>query len=228
MTTKSLTELIRDANREITPADRQDELVKRLRSEISVTRETLKTGVVTSSPLSLIGQAADMIEQQAAKIAAIESAAKATVLEGWKLVPVEPTEEMMLHESTCKHHAAFDMSCVARENRMRIYRAMLAAAPTAAIEKGDGRDAEDAARRALAATDSDRVALIRALQKALAFWMPKVFDDRSAHDAYLLVGYEGDDEQRCWGDEMVSAISRWMPLPAAPAALSQQKAGEQG
>ncbi|MFL9943670.1 hypothetical protein [Paraburkholderia graminis] len=58
-------------------------------------------------------------------------ASKAAVPEGWKLVPVEPTDEMMLQESTCKHHAPFDMSCSARSNRMRIYRAMLAASPTA-------------------------------------------------------------------------------------------------
>lgn len=61
--------------------------------------------------------------------------------------------------------------------------------------------------------------LIRALQKALAYWMPKVFDDRSAHDAYLLVGYDGADEQACCGDEMVAA-TQWTPvgesLPAEP------------
>lgn len=42
---------------------------------------------------------------------------------------------------------------------------------------------------------ADRAALIQALQKALAYWMPKVFDERSAHDAYLLVGYQGEAEE---------------------------------
>lgn len=73
-------------------------------------------------------------------------------------------------------------------------------------------------RRAPTAEQAD-LTLIRALQKALAYWMPKVFDDRSAHDAYLLVGYDGADEQACWGDEMVAA-TQWTPvgesLPAEP------------
>jgi len=36
--------------------------------------------------------------------------------------------------------------------------------------------------------------VITALQKALAYWMPSVFNERSAHDAYLLVGYDGPSE----------------------------------
>lgn len=73
-------------------------------------------------------------------------------------------------------------------------------------------------RRAPTAEQAD-ITLIRALQKALAYWMPKVFDDRSAQDAYLLIGYDGADEQACWGDEMVAA-TQWTPvgesLPAEP------------
>ena len=72
-------------------------------------------------------------------------ASKAAVPTGWKLVPVEPTDEMMLQESTCKHHAPFDMSCSARSNRMRIYRAMLAASPTAPAQScGDAEQADEA------------------------------------------------------------------------------------
>jgi hypothetical protein len=93
------------------------------------------------------------------------------------------------------------------------WRAALATAPTMS-------EAESMERCALAATDRDRVALIHALQKALAHWMPSVFDERSAHDAYLLVGYEGETEPRCWGDEMMAALPRWTPvgdsLPAEP------------
>ncbi|MCO8643179.1 DUF551 domain-containing protein [Burkholderia multivorans] len=73
-------------------------------------------------------------------------------------------------------------------------------------------DVSGMARRALTATDSDRVTLIAALQKALAYWMPKVFDDRSAHDAYLLVGYEGETEARCWGDEIIASTPHWTPI----------------
>ena len=46
-----------------------------------------------------------------------------------KIVPIEPDEKMMLNNSTCLHHEPFDMGCVARSNRMRIYKAMLSAAP---------------------------------------------------------------------------------------------------
>ena len=43
--------------------------------------------------------------------------------------------------------------------------------------------------------------VVTALQKALAYWMPMVFNDRSAHDAYLLFGYQGEHEPSFWGDE---------------------------
>ncbi|AEZ50825.1 hypothetical protein DC1_0003 [Burkholderia phage DC1] len=53
----------------------------------------------------------------------------------------------------------------------------------------------------------DRAAVIQALQKALAYWMPKVFDERSAHDAYLLVGYEGETEES-WGEKVQAELDR--------------------
>lgn len=36
----------------------------------------------------------------------------------------EPSEGMMLYKATCQHHDPYDMSCVARSNRMRIFKAM--------------------------------------------------------------------------------------------------------
>ncbi|TDV39577.1 hypothetical protein C7405_101696 [Paraburkholderia caballeronis] len=45
---------------------------------------------------------------------------------------------------------------------------------------------------------TEQNAIIRDLQKALAYWMPKAFDDRSSHDAYLLIGYDGEDEVGYW------------------------------
>jgi hypothetical protein len=54
---------------------------------------------------------------------------------------------------------------------------------------------------------ADRAAVIQALQKALAYWMPKVFDGRSAHDAYLLVGYEGETEES-WGEKVQAELER--------------------
>ncbi|MFM0487955.1 DUF551 domain-containing protein [Paraburkholderia graminis] len=164
-------------------------------------------------------KAAGLIEQQAARLTALESERDALLAAaGKEAVKAAPVGFMM------KHKTGMDIGFAWKANDHQFsqdwIRIPLYTAPTAALEKGDGRDAEAVARHALAATDSDRIALIRALQKALAFWMPKVFDERSAHDAYLLIGYEGDDDQRCWGDEMVSAVSRWTPvseqLPAKP------------
>jgi hypothetical protein len=61
----------------------------------------------------------------------------------------------------------------------------------------------------------DQRDVIQALQKALAYWMPSVFDERSAHDAYLLVGYEGDTEAECWGDQMCAALRQNTSVPIA-------------
>lgn len=57
------------------------------------------------------------------------AAAPAPVVpDGYVLVPVEPTAEMMMHESSCQHHAADDMSCPVRRTRRNIWARMLAAA----------------------------------------------------------------------------------------------------
>lgn len=53
---------------------------------------------------------------------------------------------------------------------------------------------------------TDYSELLQALQKALFYWMPKVFDERSANDAYLLFGYTGD-ESECWGDRAYAALT---------------------
>lgn len=49
---------------------------------------------------------------------------------GWKLVPVEPTPTMMLHNSGCQHHAADDPDCPMRRTRRKIWAHMLESAPT--------------------------------------------------------------------------------------------------
>lgn len=48
--------------------------------------------------------------------------------DGWKLVPVEPTWEMLSANGCVKHHDG--QECSHHENRKRIWRAMLAAAPS--------------------------------------------------------------------------------------------------
>ncbi|WBF05234.1 hypothetical protein [Burkholderia phage CSP3] len=65
----------------------------------------------------------------------------------------------------------------------------------------------ESVRRRLEHTIAEREALIQALQKALAYWMPKVFDERSEHDAYLLVGYEGEAEES-WGEKVQAELDR--------------------
>ena len=57
--------------------------------------------------------------------------AAATVPDGWKLVPVEPTEEMMLHNSGCQRHSWDDADCALRQTRRLVWAHMLAAAPAA-------------------------------------------------------------------------------------------------
>lgn len=48
---------------------------------------------------------------------------------GYVMVPKEPTEAMMLHNSGCQHHAWDDPDCEMRQTRRLIWSHMLAAAP---------------------------------------------------------------------------------------------------
>ena len=48
---------------------------------------------------------------------------------GWVLVPIEPTEAMMLNKSGCLHHAWDDEYCPMRESRRIIWKHMIEAAP---------------------------------------------------------------------------------------------------
>ncbi|WP_437887044.1 hypothetical protein [Phytobacter sp. V91] len=58
-----------------------------------------------------------------------QKAEHASLPGGYALVPVEPTEEMMLHKSGCQHHAWDDPDCPMRETRRLVWRYMLTAAP---------------------------------------------------------------------------------------------------
>ncbi|WP_227650143.1 hypothetical protein [Klebsiella pneumoniae] len=49
--------------------------------------------------------------------------------DGYVMVPKEPTEAMMLHNSGCQHHAWDDSDCAMRQTRRLIWSHMLAAAP---------------------------------------------------------------------------------------------------
>ncbi|MDE5425558.1 hypothetical protein [Raoultella ornithinolytica] len=49
--------------------------------------------------------------------------------DGYVMVPIEPTEAMMLHKSGCQHHAWNDPDCAMRQMRRLIWSHMLSAAP---------------------------------------------------------------------------------------------------
>ncbi|MEL0550180.1 hypothetical protein QFI96_000435, partial [Raoultella sp. TW_WC1a-1] len=49
--------------------------------------------------------------------------------EGYVMVPKEPTEAMMLHNSGCQHHAWDDPDCAMRQTRRLVWSHMLSAAP---------------------------------------------------------------------------------------------------
>lgn len=64
------------------------------------------------------------------KIAELRQAGNSPVIpEGYVMVPKEPTEAMMLHNSGCQHHAWDDPDCAMRQTRRLIWSHMLAAAP---------------------------------------------------------------------------------------------------
>lgn len=50
-----------------------------------------------------------------------------TVPAGWKLVPIDPTEAMMLHNSSCQHHAWDDANCPMLGSRRTIWNHMIEA-----------------------------------------------------------------------------------------------------
>ncbi|MGG8215751.1 hypothetical protein PGO57_14890 [Klebsiella aerogenes] len=48
--------------------------------------------------------------------------------DGYVMVPIEPTEAMMLHKSGCQHHAWDDPDCAMRQTRQLVWSLMIAAA----------------------------------------------------------------------------------------------------
>lgn len=69
----------------------------------------------------------DYIAKLEAQIAALTGK-----VDGWKLVPIEPTSEMILHNSDCSHHAWNDKECPMRAVRFKVWRNMIASAPATA------------------------------------------------------------------------------------------------
>jgi hypothetical protein len=100
--------------------------------------------------------AADLIEQQAARLTALESerdallaaaGKEAVIPDGWKLVPIKPTVEIVKAGGKARvDDFNRNGTTLSPKDANRVaeamYRAMIEAAPTAALENGDGRDAE--------------------------------------------------------------------------------------
>lgn len=131
---KVLTELIRDANRNITPADRHaildliEQQAARI-AELDARYAEASAQVIYHATQS--NAIHDELVDANARIAALESqiAALTGKVDGWKLVPIEPTSEMILHNSDCSHHAWDDKECPMRAVRFKVWRNMIAAAP---------------------------------------------------------------------------------------------------
>lgn len=63
------------------------------------------------------------------RAAMLQAGNSPVIPDGYVMVPKEPTEAMMLHNSGCQHHAWDDPDCAMRQTRRLIWSHMLAAAP---------------------------------------------------------------------------------------------------
>lgn len=63
------------------------------------------------------------------RTAMLQAGNSPVIPDGYVMVPKEPTEAMMLHNSGCQHHAWDDPDCAMRQTRRLIWSHMLAAAP---------------------------------------------------------------------------------------------------
>ncbi|HBQ7277392.1 TPA: DUF551 domain-containing protein [Klebsiella pneumoniae] len=114
--------------------------------------------------------------------------------DGYVMVPKEPTEAMMLHNSGCQHHAWDDPDCAMRQTRRLIWSHMLAAAPQ---------------------SPSSEPATVPGKWIPVSERMPERGDwlvtDGCDFDVQLFNG-----EQFIPGFVWEDKITHWMPLPAAP------------
>lgn len=95
-----------------------DRIVEALRAERDMWMQA--AGRSREEVIAYIAERANLLEQVAQA---------GQVPEGWKLVPIEPTKEMMLNGSSCQHHEHDDTACIQRQSRRGIWSKMLAAAP---------------------------------------------------------------------------------------------------
>jgi hypothetical protein len=170
-----------------------------------------------ASPAAILELIA-MIEQQVARLTALESerdallaAAGKEAVAGWKLVPVELTPEMVKAGS---NSGGLGMQFHEWMGRITVaWRHMLDAAPTAALEKGDGRDAERGHWNPVYNTDPVQ----RACGELPEGWEIQILLERDAGCVYLIDpnGERSDIDNADKFD--------WTIHEAIDAALSQQK-----
>jgi len=145
-------------------------------------------------------KAADLIEQQAARLTALKSERDALLAAAGKEAVAKLVKCRDMKGSQWFDIKVFDKTL---EHGTKLY-----TAPTAALEKGDGRDAWQPIDTA--PKDGTEVLLIATRHSMLI-----------PHPEMIVGAYR----QGWWsGPSTLSHVTLWQPLPAPPAALSQQKA----
>lgn len=144
----------------------------------------------------------------AIRAAMLQSGNSPVIPDGYVMVPKEPTEAMMLHNSGCQHHAWDDPDCAMRQTRRLIWSHMLAAAPQESInaliplvsrnEQGGDRWIPVSERMP---EDEQEV-----IVQTHSGWRYVSFYD--AHSRLFFDSPDGDIEH--------ILVTHWMPLPAAP------------
>lgn len=171
-----------------------DELIKRLRDKA---RASSVLGERYSA--MLFGDAADMLEQQAARIAALESAAKAEPVAWTSSDRLTKIQQDGDHVDTMWGRQLAEYG----DDNVPLY-----AAPTAATDKGDGRDAWQPIETA--PKDGTPLLLFaRSIQATASIPMIGWFLDEHG---WIAQSFHGIDK---------IVPSHWMPRPEFPAALSQ-------
>ncbi|SYE22465.1 Eaa1 [Klebsiella pneumoniae] len=120
---------------------------------------------------------------------------------GYVMVPKEPTEAMMLHNSGCQHHAWDDPDCAMRQTRRLIWSHMLAAAPQL-----PGSDPATVPGKWIPV--SERMPDENAEQQLLACF--------KGGDISTLYYFEGRWDDAYGIVPIRQDVTHWMPLPAGP------------
>lgn len=123
--------------------------------------------------------------------------------DGYVMVPKEPTEAMMLHNSGCQHHAWDDRDCAMRQTRRLIWSHMLAAAPQLpGSEPATVPGTWIPVNERLPEAGGDMIVFTDGIVMSGVSYAKK--------KGFYIQALEYDD------DEPVDSVTHWMPLPAAP------------